>query len=187
MNEQTRKLARRVRALTGLNDRAAAMVAVSLLSEEDLPEEFTASAIVREAESMGYEFERPEGVEVRPDGPPAFAGEVSMDPAVVLAEVYENSPRVLSQNMPAIGKAPDELRELAPELVEQLPEDVLALLVKVDQFEGKATFWLRDEANDVDRPIGPIDLTRYTDGNELREAFETLMKRLPRVLAADMN
>lgn len=69
--------------------------------------------------------------------------------------------------------------DIFQELVEQLPDEVLVMLEDVDFDEGKATFWLRDEANDVDRPIGPIDLNRYESGQELAEAFGTLMRQLP--------
>jgi hypothetical protein len=57
--------------------------------------------------------------------------------------------------------------------------------VKIDVFEGAATFWLRDEANDVDRPIGPIDLNRWISEDDtpeqamerIEEAFRTLLTR----------
>jgi hypothetical protein len=176
---QTQELVERVEALTGLNHRAAQVIALELGPGEHGPGD-----IVRVAEKLGYEFEPPADVKATPE---PFAAEVTMDPATVLSEVYENSPRVLCEHMPKLGRAPEELQQLAPELVEQLPEDVLAMLVKVDLHEGKATFWLRDEANDVDRPIGPIDIRRFTDGQQLHEAFVTLMKRLDRVLAADFN
>lgn len=176
------QLVERIEALTGLNRRAATCVALSL-EDRDANGDWSAADIVHEATALGYEFEKRD---VKGEqGEQTFAAEVSMDPATVLAEIYENSPRVLSANMPAIGRAPTEIQEHVEEL--DLPEDVKALLVKVDMFEGKATLWLRDEANEVDRPIGPIDLTRYTDGNALHQAFEALLKRLPKVLAADFN
>lgn len=175
----------RVASLTGLNKRAAASVATSLLATGSQTE-FSAGAIVGEAESLGYEFERPEGVKVERE-PAPFAAEVTMDAGTVLSEVYEAMPRVLCAQPPRVGKAPEELRRLDPELVDQLPEEVRALLVKIDVLEGKATFWLYDEANQIDRPIGPIDLTRYDSAEALHEAFGALLRRLPKVLAADHN
>lgn len=183
----------RVKALTGLNDRAAQAVAVSMLADAKGNTDFppTDSHIVREAEALGYDFERPEGVV---DEPEPWAAEITMDPAIVLSEVYENSPRVLCAQMPRIGKAPDELQQLDPDLIEQLPDEVRALLLKIDVFEGKATFWMRDEANDLDRPIGPIDLRRYSSGTELMEGVMALLQRdangvlrLDRVISADFN
>ena len=106
---------------------------------------------------------------------------------MVQASVYEVSPRAFCTELPRLGQAPDELRELAPELVEQLPDEVKAMLVKLDVFEGKATFWVYDEANEIDRAIGPIDLSRFTSAEALAEAFYTLARRLGRVLAADFN
>lgn len=193
MTEGYDKLRDRVKAITGLNDRAAQVVALSMLADTKGETAFSAGQIVRSAEALGYEFERPEGVKVEDEQQP-FAAEVTMDPALVLSEVYENSPRVLCSQVPRIGKAPEELQQLAPELIEQLPDEVRAMLLKIDVFEGKATFWLRDEANDVDRPIGPIDITRYADGEQIQEAILTLLRRdahgvlrLDRVLSADFN
>jgi hypothetical protein len=188
----------RVEAITKLNKRACQIIATSLLQEAFLQENegavYSAGQIVKEAERLGYEFERPEGVKVEDEQTQAFAAEVTMDPALVLSEVYESMPRVLCAEMPRIGQAPDELRQLDPELVDQIPEELRLCLVKIDMFEGKATFWLRDEANDVDRPIGPIDLTRYGSGQQVIEAIETLLRRdangvlrLDRVLSADFN
>jgi len=184
----------RVEAITGLNKRACQVVATTLLAEGEPNAAFSAGQIVKMAERLGYEFDRPEGVKVEDEQEQAFASEVSMDPAVVLSEVYENQPRVLCAEMPRIGQAPDELRQLDPELVDQIPEELRLCLVKIDLFEGKATFWLRDEANDVDRPIGPIDLTRYGGPEQMFEAIQTLLRRdakgvlrLDRVLSADFN
>lgn len=183
------ELVGRIEAITGLNRRACAVVATSLSAGAneiwDSEHEFSAAQIVREAERLGYEFDKPEGVaDDRPDTPEP---EMSMDPAQVLAEVYMTMPRVRCEHMPTIGKAPEELRNLAPELVEQLPEDVRAMLVKIDVLEGKATFWVYDEANQIDRPIGPIDVSRFETGHELQQAFEVLVRRLQKVLAADFN
>jgi hypothetical protein len=180
----------RVKTLTGLNDRAAQAVTLSMLA--DAPNDtFSAGQIVKAAERLGYDFERPEGIA---DEPEPWAAEITMDPAIVLSEVYENSPRVLCSQMPRIGKAPDELQQLDPDLIEQLPDEVRALLLKIDVFEGKATFWMRDEANELDRPIGPIDLRRYSSGRELIEGVMALLQRdakgvlrLDRVISADFN
>lgn len=112
---------------------------------------------------------------------------LSLDPAEVLSEVYMIEPRVLQANMPVLGKAPDEAYQYFAKELSELPEDVVAALVKIDLYEGKATYWLRDEANNVDRPIGPIDLSRYPDGEALSAALNEVFKRMPRVLAADFN
>lgn len=211
MNAETKQLAERVQALTGLNERASAYVASTLLDEcpvclgkganasaetqgdwTECPEckgsgvvsrDLDAATIVAHAEQMGYEFERPKGLRV----PPAIAPHMTMDPAEVLDGVYENCPRVLCEQMPRLGRAPDEFRDVTNDLLEQLPEEARLMVVKIDVFEGKATFWLRDEANSIDRPIGPIDVTRYSSERALGEAFTELAKRLDRVLAADWN
>jgi hypothetical protein len=184
------ELTNRVRDLTGLDARKAADVAADLYdgNEDGI---FSASDIVRSAEKLGFEFEKraPERPATATSDEPQIGANISMDPARVLSEVYEVCPRVLNANMPTLGRAPNELlahAEFAEEL-EQLPEEIRALLVKIDLFEGKATFWLRDEANEIDRPIGPIDLTPYEDEHAMRDAFMTLLKRLSRVLAADFN
>lgn len=185
------ELRARIEALTGLNSRAAGAVAASLLAgmHESDDSVLSAGDIVREAEQLGYEIKRPEGADPAPEpAEPKPAAEVSMNPAEVLSEVYMVMPRVLCTHMPKLGKAPNEAHELGfSELIEQLPEDVQAMLVKIDLYEGQATFWLRDEANEIDRPIGPIDITRYEDGTALQDAFDVLMRRLPLVLAADFN
>lgn len=126
--------------------------------------------------------------------------EISVDPAVVLSEVYGACPRMLSPRtddqgarvdekvyVPKIGRCPTKLQELAGDAIDQLPDHVKALLVKLNIEDAAMTVWLWDEANEIDRPIGPIDLTRYTTGSELREALETLCSRIGRVLAADWN
>lgn len=181
----------RVEAITKLNKRACQIIATSLLQEAFLHDNegvvYSAGQIVKEAERLGYEFERPEGVTVEDEHEQVFAPEVSMDPGVVQAAVYEVTPRAFCTELPKLGKAPDELRELAPELADQLPDEVRAMLIKIDVFEGKATFWVYDEANEIDRAIGPIDLTHYESADALNEAFGTLMRRVGRVLSADFN
>lgn len=172
----------RVQRLTGLGGRDAAKVAFDL-DDDPKPQD-----IIDKARELGYEVEKLHE-DATPVATAAFAGEVSMNPAEVLSEVYMLSPRVLCQHVPKIGRVPDEARQYEgiEEIVDGLPEEMKLLLVKIDLTEGHATFWLKDEANDVDRPIGPIDLTRYDSDTALVEAFETLLGRLPRVLAADFN
>lgn len=179
----------RIQALTGLSGRDAAKVAVEFEEDsEPLPQE-----IVDKARELGFDVEAKHGASVRTEQEP-IGPEITMDPAVVLTEVYENCPRVLCAELPVLGKAPDEARANFGELIDEMPDEMRAMLVKIDQFEGKATFWLRDEANDIDRPIGPIDLTRYDSERALIAAFEALMTRLsdPRpghaqILTADFN
>lgn len=176
------ELASRVEELTGLNARASRNVAITL-GEGD----HTSKAIVEHAAELGYEVKPGAAV---PDATPAptHDAEVTMDPAKVLDEVYMVMPRVLCANMPKIGKAPEAAHEHGfSDLIAELPDDVQALLVKLDVYEGQATFWLRDEANEIDRPIGPIDLKRFDTGEALNAAFQTLMRRLEKVITADFN
>lgn len=184
MTSSFAELVGRVTALCNLAPPDAAAVATELWKQGD---EFTAAEIVECATTLGYDVERKRTVKTDADAP--LGSDISFDPATVLSEVYENSPRVLCSEMPKLGRAPAELlnhAELASDL-EDLPEDIRAMLVKIDLFEGKATYWLRDEANNVDRPIGPIDLRRYDDTSALVDALMDLLRRLPRVLAADFN
>ena len=123
--------------------------------------------------------------------------QMTMDPAEVLSEVYRACPRCLPKQdgqervfLPRVGRAPkdsvfydDDLRAQ----IDALPEEIRVLIGNVSIFDGTVTFTLYDEANDVDRTIGPIDLTRFHSGAELREAIEVLIGRLHRVLAADWN
>jgi hypothetical protein len=171
----------RIVELTGLNDRAAQVIASALGDGEH-----TSGAIVAKATEMGYELPDEKKPKVAP-GQQTHDAHVTMDPARVLDEVYMVMPRVLCANMPTIGKAPNEAYEHFSELIEQLPDEVRALLVKLDLYEGKATFWLRDEANDVDRPIGPIDLRGLESAEAIEDAFLTLMGRLNKVISADFN
>lgn len=116
-------------------------------------------------------------------------GELLTDPGEILAEVYKHAPRVLCESLPRIGRRPKDhpLSAHLSDLLEELPEEVRAAILDIDLLNGAATFTLYDEANDVDRSIGPIDLTRYEDGRELEQAMQVLIGRLPRVLAADFN
>lgn len=195
----------RVSRLTGLEPEDAFPVAQALWGD-DVP---TSAQIVAKAKEMGHDV-APPAADARPEmNEPtvedAMAGmtdeeklhqrmfnalgsiHISLDPAEVLSEVYMVEPRVLQAHMPALGKAPDEAYQFFAEELAALPEDVVAALVKIDLYEGKATYWLRDEANNVDRPIGPIDLSRYPDEGALSAALHEAFKRLPRVLAADFN
>ena len=176
------ELVGRVKALTGLNARAASTVA----SEFDDATPPTAKEIVAKSIELGYSIDAKPG---KDPSPPLWAAEVSMDPAVVLAEVYERCPRVLCQQFPSIGRAPAELDadEDLHEMIAELPDEIRVLLVKINLDDQNLTVWLRDEANDVDRPIGPIDLRAYKSGEQLHEAITTLLKRLPRVLRSEFN
>lgn len=183
-------LLERVKSLTGLAGRDAAKVAF----EFDDPTAVSPQEIVEKAIELGFEVERKHG-----QAPVVAATpmpEMTMNPAEVLSEVYMVMPRVLSTEYPKIGRAPAELQQLDPDFVDGLPEEVKALLVKIDMFEGAATFWMRDEANDVDRPIGPINLDRWIDAEtdspeqameKLTEAFLTLLRRIDKVITADFN
>lgn len=177
------QLVARVKNLTGLGSRAASMIAASFNEDDEYP---TAAQIVARAKEQGYDVpDKP----LAGDEGPEIAPEVSMDAAVVLAEVYENCPRVLMANFPSIGRAPSEIEanEEIMDQLNQLPDEIRALLVKVNLADEQLTVWLRDEANDVDRPIGPIDLRRYKSGEQLHQAINVLLRRLPLVLRADSN
>lgn len=177
------ELLERVKNLTGLSGRDAAQVAFEL---DDAPKP---QEIIDKARELGFDVEKKHG-QAKQDAaePQTIAPEISMNPAEVLTEVYMVMPRVLCQKIPVLGRAPEQKEmEMFEEALAEMPEDIRALLVKIDLMEGQATFWLRDEANDVDRPIGPIDIKRYDSENALMEAFDVLLKRLPRVLSADWN
>ena len=51
----------------------------------------------------------------------------------------------------------------------------------------EATVWIYDEANGIDRPIGPIDLTRYSGPQAFERGLQALMARARFVLTADWN
>lgn len=174
-------LLERVKTLTGLEGRDAAKVAFEL-DGHPKPQE-----IVDKARELGFDVEKKHGqggAKVKAQ----FAAEVSMNPAEVLTEVYMVCPRVLCQKVPVLGRAPEQKEmEMFEDVLAEMPENVKAMLVKIDLIEGAATFWLRDEANDIDRPIGPIDLTRYDSESALNDAFDALIRRLPLVLTADFN
>lgn len=178
-----------IEQMTGLNPRACQAIALQLARDNDPGRsglDFSAGEVARAAQGLGYDL--PDELrQLAQQDPNPLGRDITLDEAQVLSEVYMVAPRVMCQQMPKLGRAPEELRKLAPELVEQLPEEVRAMLVKIDVFEGKATFWLYDEANEIDRPIGPIDVSRYADGQQLHEAFADLVRRLPKVLSSDFN
>lgn len=177
MEDAFASLLERVKRLTGLDGRDAAKVAVAFDDTDPLPQQ-----IIEKAQELGFDVQ----TATAPPAPesPTFGVGISMNPVEVLTETYMVAPRVLMQHIPKIGKVPDEARKYFDHL-DELPEDVRAMLVKIDVFEGQATFWLKDEANDVDRPIGPIDLKPY--GEDLEIAFRALVQRLPLILSADCN
>jgi hypothetical protein len=120
------------------------------------------------------------------------------DPAQVIAHVYRECPRMLPKQEghlgvypPRIGRAPkesvfynDEIRAM----IEALPEEIRLLIGAVDVYNGTITITLYDEANDVDRHVGPIDLGAFGDDAEsFHDAVMELLKRLSRVIAADWN
>jgi hypothetical protein len=140
------ELVERVQALTHLDAKDATEVAASLWKDGN---EFTAAEIVDRAIALGYDVERKH---VKTANEP-LGSDITFDPALVLTEVYENQPRVMCSEMPKLGRAPAEMlqyEEFAEELAD-LPEDIRAMLVKIDVVEAKATYWLRDEANAIDR------------------------------------
>lgn len=191
-------LLERVKRLTGLGAREAAQVAFDLADSTP-----TAREIVAKAKELGYDVEDPGEDARQADRKQSAMGVgITMSPTEVLTEVYMMCPRVLSQKVPRLGKAPEQFSALIEEALGELPDDVRAMVAKIDIFDGGATFWLRDEANEVDRPIGPISLKPYVEGdvdendpfevahahvNALYRAFEALIPRLGRVLAADSN
>lgn len=171
-------LLERVKSLTGLEGRDAAKVAFEL---EDNPRP---QDIIDKAIELGFDVERKHGPVAAPATP---IEEMTMDPVKVLSEVYMVCPRVMCQHIPKMGRAPDEVNrhEQLAGILAELPEDIQAMLVKIDLLEGQATFWIRDEANDIDRPLGPIDITRFDSEHALEHAFNVLLKRMHKILAAD--
>lgn len=157
------------------------------------------AAIVDATRAHGIDVPEPE-VAPEPEQaeePNAIAPEMSMDPAEVLLEVYKVCQRCLPKQegqdhvfMPRIGRAPKESvfydEELRAE-IDALPDEVKVLIGGIDLYKGEITVTLYDEANDVDRTVGPIDMARYEDEGQLSRAIEVLLNRLPFVLAADFN
>jgi hypothetical protein len=141
------------------------------------------------------------GLKSEPKAPATPAPHMTMDPAQVLLEVNRVLPRMIPLqpdgvhaegivHVPRIGRAPKDsvfYDESLRAQIEALPEEIRVLIGSVDVFAGAVTFTLYDEANDIDHRIGPIDLTHFTTADEFKSAIDTLLSRLPRVLAADFN
>lgn len=196
------ELVERVKRLTGLTGRAASAVAMACdvdreakhsagEVESDSFSAITPAEIVNVARELGYNVDTPEGAKTE-DALSAGLRRLQLEPdaAEVLRHVYLTMPRVLNQQVPVIGRAPKEsvfYSEGLQEQIDALPEDVRVLIGGVDLVNGQVTFHLYDEANDLDRAIGPIDLTQYATGEQLRGAIEVLLARLPRVLSSDFN
>jgi hypothetical protein len=181
MEDEFAELVSRITTLTGLGQREAAQVAFGF-DPGYVP---TAVEIVDSATDLGFDVEKKHGETKVGEGP--LGPDITMNPAEVLTEVYLACPRVLCQKIPVVGRAPEQALEMFAEQLAEMPEDVVAMLIKIDVFEGMATFWLRDSENELDRPLGPVDLKRYNSDDALSQALVDLMKRLPRVLAADFN
>ena len=84
----------------------------------------------------------------------------------------------------------DEAREKLDELRDEAESEgnsVFAALTALDLNAMQATVWIYDEANGIDRPIGPIDLTRYSGPQAFQEGLGALMARARFVLTADWN
>lgn len=187
----------RVIEVTGLGMRPAAKVANELY--EDEAQAYTSEGIRYAAAKLGLADESapPRTLEQRLAG---ALGRINCeaDPAQVLKHVYRECPRMLPLQAghlgvypPRIGRAPkesvfydDEIREW----ISELPENVRVLLGAIDLYQGTLTITLYDEANDVDRHVGPIDLTQFEDAHHaFTDAIMELLKRLPRVIASDWN
>jgi hypothetical protein len=118
--------------------------------------------------------------------------EMTLDPAEVLAQVYKLCPRVLCQHVPRLGRAPKDSRffreQDVDELLAGLPDETKLLIGAFDLVNGRLTITMYDEANDLDRDVGPLDLARYRSSEELDAAIRVLVSRLQsRVLPADFN
>ena len=175
------ELVERIVALTGLSQRDASQIAFAF-DEGAVP---TSAAIVDMAVELGYEVERKHANKTDTMDQPI--PEVTFDPARVLEEVFLKCPRVLMAATPVLGRAPEQALEMFADELANLPEDIVAALVKINMGEGEVTVWVRDEANNLDVPIGPIDIKHMESEGALHEAITTLFKRLPRVLVADTN
>lgn len=187
------ELVERVKKLTELDSRDAFRVADALVNEHE-HEHIPPAVIVDKAIEMGFEVERKhDGADDAPENAEPMP-EVTTNPVEVLAEMYRICPRTLAHQTPKIGRVPKEsvfYDEDMQAMLAALPEHLRVLIGNIDIFNGSLTITLYDEANDLDREIGPIDLGRFLAsddaGAKLNAAVETLIKRLPRVLAADFN
>lgn len=188
----------RVMAVAGVPPDAAYTVANDLWtaagSPDDMDEPPTVGNIVDAARKLGVDVdvqasERSQAAEGEPAERVPLP-ELTMDPAEVLAEVYKKCPRVMAFETPRLGQVPDEAREKFPQEIEELldlDDEVKAMIGKFDLFENTLTFTVRDEANDIDREIGPIDLGRFRNTKALERGLNVFVDRLGKNLAADMN
>lgn len=182
----------KVMADTGLDAPRAMQVATELYTP-DREEPYTNREIVYAATRLGLMDEDDPLQPTPATAEEAVArdqGELLTDPGEILAEVARVMPRVMVNEFPRIGKRPKD-RELPPDvedMIAELPEEVRLLILDIDLFGAEASITLYDEANDVDRVVGPIDLSRYESGDALRTAITTLLTRLQsKVLRADHN
>lgn len=194
------ELVDRVIEVTGLSPEDASKVATEIHGAERM---YTESGIRYIAHELGFDGRAEEPVQA-----PARTFEQAFgdllermhlepDPAQVLKHVYRECPRLLPKQdghvgvyPPRIGRAPKESVFYTDELraaINELPEEVRLLIGRLDLYDGSLTITLYDEANDVDRHIGPIDLARYESANGIHDAIMELLGRLPRVIAADWN
>lgn len=181
------ELRERVRNLTGLEGKDADLVTADIYAVAgDDPVSPAVIAHAAELRGFGQPAAAPVATKDEQLSEQIGAG-ITMDPAKVLLGVYENSPRVACERVPVIGRAPTEAQQLIGDALDELPDEIRLLLCKIDVFEDTATFWLWDEANEIDRPVGPIDLKPFQTGEALHDAFMALLQRLRRVLAADSN
>ena len=198
------ELVTRIESITGLGRRQASTVAIALTDEESdsIP---TAAQIVDTAVELGYDVDVKHARKAaREHGDTSFAPDVEMDPNEVFAQVHMANPGRLipatdgEVKMPRIGLAPqeamrmmdDEAREKLDELRDEAESEgnsVFAALTALDLNAMQATVWIYDEANGIDRPIGPIDLTRYSGPQAFQEGLGALMARARFVLTADWN
>ena len=198
------ELVTRIESITGLGRRQASTVAIALTDEESdsIP---TAAQIVDTAVELGYDVDVKHARKAaRESGDTSFAPDVEMDPNEVFAQVHMANPGRLipatdgEVKMPRIGLAPqeamrmmdDEAREKLEELRDEAEGEgnsVFASLTALDLGAMQATVWIYDEANGIDRPIGPIDLTRYSGPQAFQEGLAALMARARFVLTADWN
>lgn len=178
------ELVDRVKALTGLESRDAFRVADAL--DADL---VSAPDIVEKAIELGFDIERKHDPDAAPVNDQPLP-EISTNPVEVLAAMYRECPRVLAHNVPVVGRVPKEslfYDEDVQEMLKALPENLRLLIGSIDIYNGTLTVTLYDEANDLDRKIGPIDLERFDTQDQLETAIRVLLGRLHLVLAADSN
>jgi hypothetical protein len=174
-----------VRRVTGLPLRQAAFVAEDVSTEDrDFPKP---QMIVDAAIARGYDVDKKHAAQAAN----RLGPDIIEDPAEVVANLYLACPRAFMTEVPTIGRAPvsqdPELTEQLNELLDGLPDGIKGAIAKINVIDGEATVWVHDSANMIDRPIGPIDITRYESENQLLSALSNLGWRIGRVLAADCN